>query len=239
MAAERTEGARISVVIPTLQAARFITEALESVVKQTVPIAQIIVVDDGSTDETLEISRAWAALSIVPTTVIPQQHVGAGAARRVGLAHAATELIAFLDADDRLLPDAYEHLLAVLDANPKALLCYGAARTFVDESLNGEEAATRFVVATGPAPLTSTSLIRRRAFGQVGDFGDDSFSSVEWFARVLEEGPGATISLNEIVAERRIHSANTSALEGQRNSAYARIIKRSLDRRREAGGAGS
>jgi glycosyltransferase involved in cell wall biosynthesis len=106
--------ARVSAVMPARNAARFIEQALRSILDQTVPPASIVVVDDGSTDET-----ATIAGSLHPSiTVVRRDHAGIGAARSAGVAATTTEFVAFLDADDLWLPHKLERQLALMDDDP-------------------------------------------------------------------------------------------------------------------------
>jgi len=94
---------RVSVVIPCYNGARFLRESLESVRAQTRPPEQVIVVDDGSTDDSAEIAASTPGVEL-----IRQANLGACLARNAGLARATGELLVFHDADDRLLPHALE-----------------------------------------------------------------------------------------------------------------------------------
>ncbi|MGD0401058.1 MAG: glycosyltransferase family A protein [Syntrophobacteraceae bacterium] len=87
---------RISVIIPSYNAEKFLSEAIESVLHQTCPAEEIIVVDDGSVDSTVSIARSFGSSVIV----IRQSNAGPSAARNAGVKNASGELIAFLDADD-------------------------------------------------------------------------------------------------------------------------------------------
>lgn len=91
---------KISAVIPAYNAERFVADAIESILSQTVPVDEIIVVDDGSTDKTAEVASRFER-----TRVIRQANAGQGAARNTGIKAASGEWIAFLDADDVWLPE--------------------------------------------------------------------------------------------------------------------------------------
>jgi glycosyltransferase involved in cell wall biosynthesis len=93
----------VSVVITTYNHAAFIGEAIRSVLDQTQAAAEIIVVDDGSTDNTASIVRSFSSVRY-----LPKQNEGLPAARNTGLLHATGEFIVFLDADDRLVSIALE-----------------------------------------------------------------------------------------------------------------------------------
>jgi glycosyltransferase involved in cell wall biosynthesis len=105
----------ISVVIPTYNYGRFIQEAIDSVRAQTFDDLEIVVVDDGSTDNTLEI---LAGIQDPRIRVVRTPHLGISAARNEGLAHIRGEFIAFLDADDRWRPDKLERQIRMMDAEP-------------------------------------------------------------------------------------------------------------------------
>ena len=118
---------KISIVIPTFNRAVLLLETVESVLRQSLPPEEIIVVDDGSTDDTAEALRPYAAKGV---RYIHQENAYLGAARNTGTRHLArdAEAALYLDSDDRLLPDALQRLTAALTANPNAALLYGRPR---------------------------------------------------------------------------------------------------------------
>lgn len=99
---------QISVVVPAYNTARFIVETLESIHRQTMPAAEIVVVDDGSTDDTGAVAEAWAAGQGAPVRVVRQPNAGVAAARNRGIREARSAWIAFLDSDDIYEPTALE-----------------------------------------------------------------------------------------------------------------------------------
>jgi hypothetical protein len=107
----------LSVVVPAYQAADVLPSCLASIAAQTQQPDEVIVVDDGSTDDTADVARSWS--SHLKLTVLRSEHnegagLGAGAARRRGIDHASGELIALVDADDVWFPD---HLAAMCDVH--------------------------------------------------------------------------------------------------------------------------
>lgn len=104
-AARNTETPSVSVIIPTFNRSRSIGKAIESVLAQTVPVYEVIVVDDGSTDETPEILAGYGDRIIV----IRQENRGVSAARNVGMQRATGEWIGFLDSDDLWLEQKIEY----------------------------------------------------------------------------------------------------------------------------------
>ena len=105
---------RISVVIPTYNSGRLVVEAVESALSQTRPPEEVIVVDDGSTDET----RQQLSPFLDRIQYIYQLNQRVAAARNTGLKHATGDVIAFLDADDVWHPSKLERQLAVLERRP-------------------------------------------------------------------------------------------------------------------------
>src|SRR4051794_8058814 len=106
--------AAVTVVMPAWNAARFIEEALRSILEQTVAPTVVIVVDDGSSDAT-----AALASKLHPSVrVIAREHNGIGPARTAGVEAATTDLVAFLDADDIWLPQKLERQLALIADDP-------------------------------------------------------------------------------------------------------------------------
>ena len=104
----------ISAVMPAFNAERFLAEAIRSVLAQSLPPVEVIVVDDGSTDSTGEIARSFGE----PVRCIRQQNAGPSAARNRGIREARGEFIAFLDADDWWLPGHLAAAARVLVAHP-------------------------------------------------------------------------------------------------------------------------
>jgi glycosyltransferase involved in cell wall biosynthesis len=109
----------VSVIIPAFNAESFLSISIESVLTQTVPPAQIIVIDDGSTDGTSKIAENFLPLPQV--TYLSQENQGQGATRNAGLSKASGEFIAFLDADDFWKPAFLEKCLNFLNGNPECV----------------------------------------------------------------------------------------------------------------------
>src|SRR5918995_1252705 len=110
----------VSVVIPCYNQAHFLVEAIESVLAQSYPRFEIVVVDDGSTDDTSEVAARYPGVRYVY-----QNNQGVSAARNSGLARSEGEYVVFLDADDRLLPEALEAGLRCLEARPECAFVSG------------------------------------------------------------------------------------------------------------------
>ena len=115
----------ISVVIANYNYGRYMTETIESVLAQRYAPVEIVFIDDGSTDDSLEIAKRY------PITVLAQQNQGVSAARNNAAQYAQGEYVLFLDSDDLLYPDSLEVLQQRLEAEgPKAGFAYGQLQYF-------------------------------------------------------------------------------------------------------------
>jgi glycosyltransferase involved in cell wall biosynthesis len=110
----------VSVVIPCYGQAHFLPEAIESALDQTHPHVEVVVVDDGSPDNTREVASRYPGVRCVV-----QANMGLAAARNTGIRRSAGEFIVLLDADDRLLPGALEEGLRCLDRYPESCAAVG------------------------------------------------------------------------------------------------------------------
>jgi GT2 family glycosyltransferase len=113
--------APVSVIVPSYNQGRFIAEAIDSILQQSVEPEQIVVVDDGSTDETESVVRRYEDSRI---EYVKQAHAGAAAARNTGLNAARCEFVTFLDADDRWGPEFIERLHGFLAEDPTAACAF-------------------------------------------------------------------------------------------------------------------
>jgi glycosyltransferase involved in cell wall biosynthesis len=116
----------VSVIIPAYNAAKYLDATLASVLGQTQPPMEVLVIDDGSTDDTPAVLERYGP----PVRGIRQQNSGEGPSRNTGLAHAIGDYIAFLDADDVCAPTRFEQQTAALQRVPEAVACFTGHWTF-------------------------------------------------------------------------------------------------------------
>jgi glycosyltransferase involved in cell wall biosynthesis len=178
---------KISVVIPAYNSAHFLPRCLESVLAQTLKPVEVIVVDDGSTDNTAEVAVELGA------TVLRCRNGGPGAARNAGIQAATGEWIALLDADDLWVPEKLER--QALCIRPETVLAYTGIQAFDDNGVLGEYPAievtsTRKMLRYRNPFATSSVLMRRKAALADGGFREDIQSCEDWELWVRLERAG-------------------------------------------------
>ena len=220
---------QISVIIPIYNDALYIQEALTSVLSQGIEKLEIIVIDDGSTDN---FEEKINDLNDPRIRIIKQTNCGAAEARNNGIRHAVGEYIAFLDADDIWAPNKLKLQLEVLINRADVNMVYGQVKEFYDISIN-EHADLQKGVKTfvGYSPIAL--LISKSDFLLVGDFQSKwkVAEFIDWYDRAKYAGL-SEILLPDVLAFRRIHSGNIDRLYRPDAKQYVAVLKEALDRRR-------
>lgn len=225
----------VSVIIPVYNYDRYLAEAIESVLSQTHQHLEIIVVDDGSTDQSGEVARSFAGRGV---RYCHQAHAGIGPARNKGVELAQGEFIAFLDADDCWPQEKLERQLGAFESDPALEMVFGQAMQLHNgpEWEAGVRDKNLAAGALVPGIVPGTMLIKRDAFLRVGKFqGDWKVGEfIDWYARAVELQIRSSV-LPDLFLWRRIHDSNQGIRERQSVSDYARVLKAKLDRRRAEG----
>lgn len=178
-------GPRVSIVIASYQYGRFLGEAIESALSQTVP-CEVIVVDDGSTDGSVDIARKY------PVTVVALEHQGVCEARNHGAKLAKGDYLLFLDADDVLLPNHVETCLRVLTEAPsKIAYAYTPMEMFGAETgrFDSRPFSARSLAQNNFVNVSA--LVRREAFERAGGFNPEmkvGLEDYELWLRMLDHG---------------------------------------------------
>ncbi|MCI0432661.1 MAG: glycosyltransferase family 2 protein [Gemmatimonadetes bacterium] len=229
--------AAVSVVIPCHNYGHYLEAAIESILSQTTKPEQIIVVDDGSSDDSAAVAHRFGD----PVQLVSRVNGGISAARNTGVRAACGEMLAFLDADDLWTPDKLERQLAALRADPCLDCVFCHARQFVSPELPADVRAKIACPENSmPARLASAMLIRRNVFLDIGLF-DESLAiaeTVDWLARAVESGMRSAI-LPEVLLRRRLHQSNSGVVRRDARMSYGRALKSALDRRRQRQGGTS
>ena len=177
----------ISVIMPCYNAAAFVEDAVNCVMKQTYPDVELIVVDDGSTDGSTAILQQLATHYSPRLTLLCQDRMGPYPARNLGLEHARGERVAFLDADDYWTPDALEKLASAME-NYQADIAYcgwqnvgvGAPGTdpYIPPDYSQMDTAAEFLRSC-PWPIHA-ALVRREALDAIKGFSERRFSAMDY-----------------------------------------------------------
>jgi glycosyltransferase involved in cell wall biosynthesis len=222
----------ISVIVPCYNMSMFLDEAVASILAQNHDELEILIVDDGSTDDTAERVKQLPG----PVRYLRQDNGGPAVARNRGLDAARHDLIAFLDADDLWPPDKLSIQLAELQADSSLDFVLGNQRHFGVRP--GAPAASRdydfdsahFIFLLG------CGLFRRRVFEKVGGFDESMRYSedTDWFFRAREASAPYKLMPDVTVFYRR-HERSMTHGRGALEKGFLAAIKKSLDRRRTTG----
>jgi glycosyltransferase involved in cell wall biosynthesis len=224
----------VTVVIPVRDGAGHVGRAIESVLAQSVAADAVLVVDDGSTDDTVAVVTRFGD-RVAGVSTPPR---GAAAARNRGVRDATTDAIAFLDADDTWPVDRLERHLAVLAARHDVDVVLGATR-YLD--LPPEELARyRFPndETTAVVMHLGAATVRRSVFDAHGMLDESlrCYEDWDWFLKLREAGVALHVD-GAIANEYRRRPGSTSQLSRPGDPTLPALLKRSLDRRRAHGAA--
>ena len=214
----------VSTVVAVYNGAAYLREALTSIITQTHPPAEIIVVDDGSTDSTPALVDAISH----PIVYMRQENQGVAVALNRGIRHATGNFLSFLDADDLWSAHKLSTQLAFLHDHPHVDAVFGYAQQFISPELSAEERST-LACPTEPQIAWSkgTALIRAQAFDRVGVF-DPTWrvgEFIDWYLRAQAAGI-TMVMLNDVVMHRRWHKGNLTASSTPDGlTDYARIVQ--------------
>lgn len=219
----------ISVIIPTFNSATYLQAALQSVLLQTRPAEEIIVIDDGSTDNSKEVVAEFKV------NYFFQENKGAATARNKGAEIAQGNLLAFLDADDLWMPNKLAQQAEKLASNHSIDMVFGFVEQFISPELPEIVKNKLFCPSEAkPGYLPTTLMIRKSSWLkaesmntslQVGEF-------IDWYMKAKEKGLQSEM-LPELLAKRRLHQNNQGVLKRNARVDYLRLLKARIARKRE------
>ncbi|AWV99994.1 glycosyltransferase family 2 protein [Arcticibacterium luteifluviistationis] len=209
----------LSVIIPVYNSPLYIEEALKSVIKNIPLESEILVIDDGSTDQTPEVLKNFD----YNISILFKENGGPSSARNWGIKHSKGKYISFLDADDIWPNDKISRQLNHLESNPESDLIWGRTLPF---GINIQEEKPVFSAYLG------AGLFRKSAFDKVGNFDEQLLfgEDIDWYLRAKEARLLLNIE-NEIGLHYRLHQNNSTNNISLRNTYTIKLLKKKLDRR--------
>ena len=223
----------ISVIMPVYNTEKYVAEAIRSVLGQTWTNLELVCVNDGSTDGSLEILRSFGNRIVL---VDCAKNGGIAEARNQGIKAATGEFLALMDADDLWEPeklslqmDQFEHD-AALDVSFTMMKC------FISPDLPDEVKKMRHCPPDPmPGYISATAVIRKTSFDKVGYFNPAwrVGEFIDWFEKAKALGMKSTM-VDQVLFLRRIHETNTGVTERPSRVDYLRIVKQALDRKKQS-----
>lgn len=211
----------ITAIVPTFNRAAYLPEALNAIRQQTRPVDEILVVDDGSTDETAQVVAAFPA----PVRYLRQANGGKSVALNRGLEHATGDLVWVCDDDDIPLPDAMEHLTGALERK-NAGYAFGTYRRFRTDPATGEaetyscgywpdlEGRSYFTALLEDFFLfQNATLVRRDAYREVGPFREDLVRSQDYEMAIRIARHSKGVHVDRDIFLQRVHDGDRGSVQ--------------------------
>lgn len=222
---------KVSVIIPVYNGERFLSAAVDSIVRQDYDPLEVVIVDDGSTDHTAAVVANLPA----PVRYFRRQHRGAPAARNTAIRNATGEVLAFLDADDLWPEGKLELQVGMLEARPEVEVVFGWLQMLM--TVAPGDGTSAFEPWGGPRPGVNLGcgLFRRGVFDRIGLFDETQLHAddVEWLLRA-KENRVAIATISEVTLLYRRHGNNITNERATDHHFLLRALKTSLDRRRRS-----
>jgi len=222
---------KISVIIPTYNSANFISAAIESILKQTIRTLEIIVVDDGSTDETAKVLDKYTS----QIKYFLQENKGPSSARNLGLNHAVGEYILFLDSDDILLDKSMELLTKSLSNQIDTMLSIGLYQEIKKEGKTWIKSKTPY-----RGTYLSGVMFKKKLIDKIGMLDEElrTGEDIDWFFRLREQDI-PIMFLDQVVLLYRQHKKNLSNNKLHASNGLIKACRNSIQRRKNNEGTKS
>ncbi len=233
------DGPLISVVIPAFESEAWVGEAIESSLEQSYSPVEVIVVDDGSADDTAKVAGGYPDV-----TLLRQPNSGPSAARNRGFRASAGEMIAFHDADDIMPPDKLAIQAGLLLERPEVGIVVGEQELVIEEGAElpfwDERSEVPTVTPARPPEFADepmihpmTMLMRRRVFELVGGYNESlrHAEDLDWLLRARELEVEVH-RLDRVVLRRRVHPGSLTQDSIAARTGLLRAFKLRIDRHR-------
>lgn len=219
---------KISIVIPTYNAEKTIASTLQSVINQTFSDVEIIIINDGSTDNTLQTIETCQDPRI---RVLSYNNAGVAMARNRGISHATGEYIAFIDADDRWTTDKLELQLQALQEHPEAGVAYSWTIDFIDGEEDRQLPGKPVYFSGNVYPQLlisnfllhgSNPLVSRQAIDSVGEFDPNCTPSEDWdyYIRLAAQWPFIVVPKHQIFYRQSTTSSSSNIPKMEKAGVY-------------------
>ncbi len=210
----------VTVIIPAYNAAEFLPAAITSVQQQTCSDWELLIINDGSTDDTVAVVRQYQEIDHC-IHLIHQLNQGVSTARNLGIEKSKGQIIAFLDADDQWFPDKLQQHLQHFQSHPRLGVSFSQVEILNQSGEStGQVSSSRltdlnpeYLLSENPTTTTSNWVVRKEVFAQVGGFSSDmSYSEdLEWLLRVICTGVWEIAGINQVLTRYRTSSAGLSS----------------------------
>lgn len=227
---KKNEKPLVSVVMPVFNGEKYINEAVENILNQNYPAIEIIIIDDGSTDETKKLVHELP----VDVRYFYQPNEGPSSARNRGIRDVSGKYVAFLDVDDLWPENNLELLVRQLEGNSDLDVARGYAQLFKNTDNNKEEYIGN--PKEGFQDYIGAALYKKTVFNKVGlfdpflKFGEDT----DWYNRAREQNLNIKI-LDEVTLLVRRHGKNMTEGKTLKELNVLKVFKKTLDRTRSGG----
>jgi glycosyltransferase involved in cell wall biosynthesis len=213
---------KISIIITAYNVEKYIAEAVESALKQTYKNFEIIVINDGSTDNTLDVLKTFENKIIL----INQDNIGLAKTMNKGLKLATGELVSFLDGDDIWVDDKSAKQIKEFEKNPCLEATFGKMEQFLTPELMANQDRFQFQKGALPAQSKATALFRKEVFEKYGNFPDvRTLDFVIWFDKAKAHGIVFN-QTNDLTVYRRVRENSNS----QEQDYYPHLLRFLKDR---------
>lgn len=224
----------VSCIVPVYNGERFLAETIESILAQDYRPLEIIVVDDGSQDGSLDVARSFQP----DLRLVQQTQAGPSATRNRGIREASGDYLAFLDQDDLWHREKISRQLARFQCRPELSVCWTHVQMFWSDDLADERKLYADQPRAGAVPgyATISMLARRDAFERVELFNEELWfsDSVEWTLRARQCGIVMEM-MDDVFVYHRMHAQNSTRRHvAASREEFLAIAKANLDRRRQS-----
>lgn len=221
---------KVSVIVPVYNREKTILRCIESIMNQTSPVHEIIAVDDGSSDNSIQILSKIECDYLI---VLKQNHKGAQAARNLGIMKSTGNYIAFLDSDDEWMPNALESLLKGVAKNEDSVVY---ADCYIDKSgeretwnLPGKSGNIYESLLLKPAPMFQALLVKKDFFVDLNYLDENAPSYQEWETCIRLSKNHTFIHLNEPLFVYYLHEGETISKNPAKDvKGYSYIVRKHL-----------